>query len=265
MRPLIGISPERDAAPEREFKAGWVLELLIEEYAAMIARYGMQPIVLSSAAGVNEELLSVLDGVLLSGGSDLDPALWSEEALPPGQGDVNLIDQDNIERSSFEHDLVLGCLRAGIPMVGICRGLQQLNVSLGGSLVQDLKVQRGVSGHYEHEQPCALVHEVEAMRNVPWPEELEHRFPVTSTHHQAVDRPAAGLQVLARDTRDGLIELQSRDSGYGPLCTGDKGALVLAAQWHPERMADSPSTRWLMQSLHQASTERARARRGGAG
>ncbi len=263
MRPLVGISPERDASPEREFKAGWVLELLIDEYAHMIAQAGMQPIVLSSAAGVTEELLAPLDAVVLSGGSDLDPSYWNEKPLPPDQGGINLIDTDNVERTAFEHHLVLGCLRRGIPMLGICRGLQQLNVSLGGSLVQDLEVQRGISGHYERLNPCRLVHNVSAVVGSPWPSELETTFAVTSTHHQAVDRPARGLRVLACDTQDGLIELQERDSDYGPLCEGDRGALVLATQWHPERMVGSPSTQWLLARLYKAAAERAEARRTG--
>lgn len=256
MRPLIGISTERSEDPngERPFKAGYTLELQNDLYPALVRRCGGVPVLLSQGGDAAEarELAAGLDGLLLSGGSDLDPALWNEDPLEPG-GNVTTIGGDEIRRTAWEDLLLREALAAGLPVFGICRGLQQINASLGGSLWQDLERQLGAGGHYETDRPSQQVHEaLICARPAGLPAGLPESFPVTSTHHQAVREPGRDLLVFARAAGDDrVIE--------GLLRPGEP--FLLGVQWHPERMADDDSTRRLMDAFLGA----ARARRSAAG
>ncbi|MDR2671227.1 MAG: type 1 glutamine amidotransferase [Oscillospiraceae bacterium] len=149
-------------------------------------------------------------GLLLTGGEDPDPAAY-------GQTVLNDTVQADRARDDWERALFEAFCAAGRPVLGICRGIQAINVFLGGTLIQDLPAQRGLchSGvtHMVRAAPGGFPHAL-----------FGARFPTNSAHHQAVDRPGGGLIPTAW-ADDGVIEaVEGRD------------APVWGVQWHPERM-----------------------------
>jgi putative glutamine amidotransferase len=151
------------------------------------------------------------DGLLLSGGGDVDPRFYGQEPVPGLRG----VDR---ARDQFELSLVARCRRAAIPIFGICRGLQVLNVAFGGTLVQDIPSQRPSEvAHDVRRAKDFLAHEVRAG---------ESELRVNSRHHQAIDRLGRGLRATARSP-EGLVEALE-----GP---GE----IFAVQWHPENLVDA--------------------------
>lgn len=256
MRPLIGVTAERNGDPqgERAFKRGYALEYQNELYSALVRRHGALPVLLPLGGDPEEAcgLVARLDGLLLSGGSDLDPAHWSEDELEPG-GNVEALGEDERLRTNWEHALLEAAFAARLPVFGICRGMQQLNVSLGGSLWQDLERQVGVAGHYETDSPMRRAHDATiCARPEGLPAGLPSRFAVTSTHHQAVRDLGRGLVVFARAADDDRVV-------EGLLRPG--GPFLLGVQWHPERMAEDESTDILFKAFVDAAS--VGGRRGG--
>ncbi len=146
-------------------------------------------------------------GLLLTGGVDADPILYGQRPLPS----VDI----NHERDRQELALLRAFLEGGRPVFGICRGVQLLNIALGGTLVQDLPSQRGIS-HSDVVHPVQAGHPFSAV----WGE----HFPVNSHHHQAIDTLGQGLSATAW-TADGVVEAVQH--GQKPWW---------GVQWHPERM-----------------------------
>jgi putative glutamine amidotransferase len=243
---LIGISTENASDPlaKRAFKKAYTLELQTKDYSDLVRLYGGVPVYISQGIPEDAEtVVSRIDALLLSGGSDLNPALWGEESLEAGIGAVTRITADEILRSDWENSLLAAAFSRGIPVFGICRGLQQMNVFFGGSMWQDLEIQLGISGHQNTKHPYLRAHRVRLERQ---PEillsELEEEFSVTSTHHQVIRKLGNGLKIFARDINDEqIVEGIYRDS--------TDGGFMLAVQWHPERMAKSESTKNIMQSF----------------
>jgi len=166
-----------------------------------------------------EEFIGKLDGLLLPGGGDVAPALYGEEELPEN-GEVNpMLD-------AFELGLARLAVERGMPVFGICRGVQSINVACGGSLYQDLPSQR--PGEVAHRQAEGR-HEVTHRAAIVPGTELAELFPagelmVNSFHHQAVKVPAPGFAVNAY-APDGVIEgLECREKG------------ISGVQFHPEEL-----------------------------
>ena len=175
--------------------------------------------------------LEDLDGLLLPGGPDVDPALYGEDHGP----DLGSVDA---ELDRFEIDLVRRAVAGKLPVLGICRGQQVINVALGGTLHQHLP------GHDKHGLPRShLAHQID----VETDSELGtaaagEPVMVNSLHHQAIKDLAAGLRVTARSS-DGVVEAL------------EGGGMVVAVQCHPEELIeDSPWARRLLQRF----VERAR-------
>ena len=203
---------------------------------------GGEPLVLHGpaadpTAGLAERLQR-FDGVLLPGGADLGPRRYGQEPVP-----------EVVDVVEFQDDLDLAVARTvvdlGLPALAICRGLQVLNVALGGTLVQHLApssvphVDPGGHGECTHEvdvDRASRLHRVVG----------QDRVAVSSYHHQAVDRLGAGLRVVAR-ADDGCIEAVEHET-----------ADVLAVQWHPE---DTHASRASDHALFVDLAERAAARR----
>ncbi len=228
--PLIGITVNCDYNQDRYW--------LPLDYCRCVREAGGAPVLLPPAVDDRaSQVLSRLDGLLLSGGGDVAPLFYGEEPQQ-GLGDVDAA------RDAWEINLALEALRSGLPLLGICRGLQVLNVALGGSIIQHLA------------GPAYLQHMQQAPRHcpshtvaVPPATRLAdllgagERIAVNSFHHQAVREPAPGLQVCAV-ARDGVAEaLESTGSGF-----------VLAVQWHPESL-DHPVTRTLFRGLVRAGAK----------
>jgi putative glutamine amidotransferase len=169
-------------------------------------------------------LLGRVDGLVLVGGGDVDPAHFGEDAHPQVYG-------VEPESDALELALARAALDLGVPMFAICRGMQVLNVAMGGTLDQHITGRDGLSnhgdprqGHAEHPvdvEPGSLLAKAlggEARMDRAW-----------SFHHQAIGRVADGLVVTAR-TDDGVIEAVE-------FADAPDRAWMLAIQWHPERLA----------------------------
>lgn len=158
----------------------------------------------------NPKSLDPLAGLVLSGGTDVDPALY-------GQTRVTVTDEPDRERDEFELKLLNRALEANLPVLAICRGMQVLNVALGGTLFQHL----GATS--KHRQPgVSDAHQV--LFRDGWPDYGSPAM-INSRHHQAVDRLGDGLKVTAV-ADDGVIEAVSY------------GTRVIGVQWHPEDTID---------------------------
>lgn len=212
MKPIIGLSPLYDDEKQGLWMRPGYLDVL---YAC-----GAIPLVLpfdSDAVDV-EQVLSICDGLLMTGGVDVNPRLYGEEPCAEC-GQIQDI------RDELEYRLLDQALEADMPVLGICRGSQILNVFLGGTLYQDLATQRpGCLNHAmmpPYEAPChrVLLEKGEPLHNLLQVDEL----PVNSIHHQAVKRVAPTLIPLAR-SMDGIIE--------GVWMPGKR--FVWGVQWHPE-------------------------------
>ena len=157
-----------------------------------------------------------MTGLLLTGGTDVDPALYGAERLRE-------TDQPDRERDAYESELIRTALSRDLPILAICRGHQILNVVRGGTLIQHLP-------NTEKHKKLTLgipVHEVTLEGSLT---EIfgARKASVNSRHHQAVDRPGDGLIVAARDPEDGVVE--------GLVFPAARFAI--AVQWHPEDMVD---------------------------
>jgi putative glutamine amidotransferase len=174
--------------------------------------------VASDAWSDPEVLADRVDAIVLNGGGDVAPERYGAERLPR-------TDPADERRDTFELGLVRAALDRGLPMLGICRGMQLLNVALGGTLVQDLAPVTSL----EHEVADPWdrpVHDIEVEPGSLLARAVgASRARVNSAHHQAVDRLGDGLRVTAR-APDGVIEAFEDERG-----------LLFGVQWHPEFMA----------------------------
>ena len=170
-------------------------------------------------AEITEQVLDRIDGLIITGGRDVDPAAYGHDPHPR-------TDEPDRHRDAWEFALIDGALRRRMPVLGICRGAQVLNVALGGTLHQHLP---DILGHARHQQGNA-VFSTSTVRTVEG-SKLAALIGETSDaqcyHHQAIDRLGDGLVVSARDD-DGVIEAVEMP-GHD---------FVLAVQWHPEETLD---------------------------
>ncbi len=235
-RPVIGITiyaPEPGLEPPA-FS-------LPTGYVHAVALAGGIPLLLAPARGLADSILDRIDGLLLSGGGDLDPALHRGGTHPEVYGVSR-------ERDEFEIELVLRALeRPDLPVVGICRGMQVFNVALGGDLVLDIPEHRGQ----------AVVHRLPPKRPTRHAVALDPGGPlvklygareldVATWHHQEVGRLGRGLRPVAH-APDGVIE----------AIVHEDHPFVLGVQWHPElQVRAEPVQRRLFERL----VERAKPR-----
>ena len=255
MAPIIGITgtlkEDVEAAAERPLGRYVRTDL---DYVEGVAGAGGAPVVLPplgearSAASV----VGCLDGLLLSGGSDLDPGYYGEEPDPELGPTIP-------ERDAFEMALVDLALRRGIPIFGICRGLQVLNVALGGTLYQDLPSQweGDVLKHRQVTPKWQPSHEVE-VRDGTYTAEIMGRggvVKVNSYHHQGIRDLAEGLAVTAR-SEDGVVEaVESKD-------LSDRW--LLGVQWHAEAMRGVGPQQERLFEAHVSAAERHALRKAAA-
>ncbi|KWX65792.1 gamma-glutamyl-gamma-aminobutyrate hydrolase family protein [Mycobacterium sp. NAZ190054] len=176
---------------------------------------------------VADRVLDGLDGLIITGGRDVDPGTYGAQPHPNTDRPV----ADGRTRDAFEFALLRAALRRGLPVLGICRGAQVLNVALGGTLHQHLP---DVVGHTRHQQGNA-VFSTSSIATVPGTRVAALVGPDTQAqcyHHQAIDRLGDGLVISASDTADGVIEAVEVDAARYPE------RWVVAVQWHPEERLD---------------------------
>ena len=201
-----------------------------QPYARAVEMAGAKPVLEQARPGLQ---IGRCSGLLLTGGSDVNPALYGEQADPKTQP------PDDV-RDAAEATLIDEALARDLPLLAICRGMQMLNVHLGGSLIQHLP------GGDRHVKKTPENKGLPAHRVVIEPGTIlagiAHRetWDVNSRHHQAVARLGSGLRVCAKDPEDGVVEaVELPGRRY-----------VLAVQWHPEnQVAEDPEQRGLFQSF----------------
>src|SRR3954468_10666745 len=219
-RPVIGLC----AALERAQWGVWnsFAHLLPREYSDAVQRAGGIALLLPPDARATEqpdELLDLLDGLILAGGSDIDPAAYGEVTHAET---INT----NPERDAFEIALAEAAIARDLPFLGICRGMQVLNVARGGTLLQHLPESHGHDDHRRN--PGSFDGADHLVRldagSPPARAAGEARHRTLSHHHQGVDRVGDGLVVTGHSELDDLpeaVELPDR-------------RFVLGVQWHPE-------------------------------
>ncbi len=237
-RPVIGIC----TALEQARWSVWDLRavLLPYNYVTAVQRAGGLAVLLPPDEQVvddPDEMLDRIDGLMLAGGSDIDPGSYGEAPEPETIGNVP-------ERDRFEIALARRALERDLPLLGICRGMQLMNVARGGTLLQHLP---NTYGHEDHRRSVGSFdgadHDV-----VLKPGSLaasaagEERHGTKSHHHQGVDRIGDGLTVTGHSTLDELPETLEADG-----CR-----FALGVQWHPE----ADETSGLIAALVRASEPR---------
>jgi putative glutamine amidotransferase len=223
--PLIGISCYRQQARWGAWDRR--AALLPDQYVSSVAAAGGIPVLLPPVPLI-EQTVTRLDALVLAGGGDIDPGRYGAERSPH-------CGPSSAERDSAELGLAAAALAAGVPVLGICRGLQVLNVALGGTLHQHLPDLTGHDGH-SPEAAGYGAHEVSVapgsrLAAILGRTDLTDHLPVVvpTHHHQAIDAIGTGLAATAWAT-DGTIEAAELDPGQHPF--------VVAVQWHPEAGED---------------------------
>jgi len=245
--PLILISPHIESKGD-EF--GDLSISLSETYQQALMGCGAIPLALpaSISRGLIAECVSRSDGVLLTGGEDVDPRLYGN-GLPPRLRGTVTVTPDGGARDLRELMLIDEAFRQRKPLLAICRGHQILNVALGGTLVPDILARRPRAiNHRRLDRRSEIVHDVRLT-----PGSLlakitgKQKLGVNSTHHQAVARVAAPLQVAAVSS-DGIIESLELRPGAAEMLP-----FLLSVQFHPERLVDRyPEHRAIFRGFTQA-------------
>jgi putative glutamine amidotransferase len=242
MAPVIGITTYDDEASWRSWTAR--AALLPYVYVDAVRRGGGRPVLLPPGGDQDEASATVagLDGLIVSGGPDIDPVRYGKARDPRTQPSIPV-------RDDWDLAVTSAALAAGVPLLAICRGMQVLNVCRGGTLHQHVP---DLVGHNRHEGGPGYFgrHQVRVSPGsmlagiLPEP----GYFSVPTHHHQAVDLPGDGLRAVAWE-EDGLIEAVEA----GPSELDGLSGFVLGVQWHPERGDDMR----LFSALVSAASERA--------
>jgi putative glutamine amidotransferase len=234
MGPVIGITPEliripKQAQSEAEGKQTLSLD---DRYCRALRDAGGIPVLLPPALDPREiqTLLRKIDGLLLSGGDDIDPRFY-------GESPVSSLNLSADLRTEHEILLIQEAIHSHRPVLGICLGMQTMNVALGGSLIQDIAVQRPGSLNHRGVHPVDLQGGTLLTRILP----AQKSISVRSSHHQAIDRIGDRLRVSAY-APDGIIE--AIEIPGHPFFVG--------VQWHPERGRDGTHDRALFEAFVKA-------------
>ena len=210
-KPVIGLSPKVDSIGDPGVRSG---------YLSGVRQSGGVPLIFPLGADEEEgaQLCRLCDGFILTGGPDVDPRFYGEESLPE-MGEISPA------RDTLEFMIFAQAMKADKPVLGVCRGVQMLNVALGGTLYQDLPTQQPSSiAHRQSESGNQATHvglptEDSPLRSIS----SQAEWPVNSFHHQAIKDPAPSLKVMAH-APDGVIE-----AVYRP-----ESRFMWGVQWHPE-------------------------------
>lgn len=238
-KPLVGVIAY-NLEPGRVEGWGTGATAVPSPYLECLRRAGARPFLVSAPDdGSPAETLAPFDGLVLIGGGDVDPGQYGQEQHP----DVYGVDRD---RDALEIALLHEADRTEMPVLGICRGLQVVNVSFGGTLHQHLPDVPGLDSH--RAPPRGLIHEVKVAELSRLHEACGRvALEAASWHHQGIDHLGEGLVPVAW-SGDGLIEAVERPDGW-----------VVAVQWHPEETA---ATDPAQQGVFHAFAEQARERGG---
>lgn len=238
-RPLIGISGRRWPATYLgehvpPAMSELTFDLHFSDYPRSVSLAGGLPVELTRDADVHE-MVAHLDGLVLTGGADIEPANYNR-APEPGLGDTEP------ERDRWEIELFAAARAREIPVLAICRGLQLVNVIYGGTLRQDVELAEGAGHPQWNVNGREATHGVDLVEGTVTSSLYQGPLAVNSLHHQVVEEVGEGLLISAKAT-DGVVEgLETPDGA------------VLAVQWHPELLAaPDPTFRWLVDAAKAAT------------
>ena len=235
VRPTIGLTSASVVIGDR------LTDITQREYTAAVVAAGGLPRILPSISGLSAaEVRSGLDGLILTGGGDVDPLRYGEAPRP----ETAAVDD---ERDAFEIALVRLAVEEGLPLLGICRGAQVINVALGGSLIQHLPAVT-TERHLVVEDRNSVAHRVTIAEGSVLGEIVgEHWIGVNSVHHQGLSRVATVLQPVGW-SEDCLVEAVEHPD-----------LPLIGVQWHPESMQRQPEQRrlfeWLVERARSLSRE----------
>ncbi len=196
---------------------------LKSSYCEIVSLLGGIPLILPYRVKEDvNEVISIADGIILTGGNDPDPLLFGEEPVPE-LGKIEPL------RDKLEVSLVEKAVQKNIPLLGICKGFQILNLALGGNIIQDIN--REVNENIKHMQEAPKYHPTHSIytKNNKIANEIfsgSKQLKVNSFHHQGIREVTDPLKALA-ESPDGLIEMASDEEGN-----------LLGVQWHPEKLND---------------------------
>jgi gamma-glutamyl-gamma-aminobutyrate hydrolase PuuD len=217
VKPIIGITSYAEQARWGVWDAP--AALIPMAYVRAVELAGGRPLLVPPSEDAIEETLDALDGLLLSGGSDLDPDLYGAESHPETDG-------VRPERDRAEVALLAAALERDMPVLAVCRGSQVLNVARGGDLVQHLPDVVGDERH-KHTPGEFADHDVDLQAGTRLQQLLGDRAPVKSHHHQGYGRLGEGLVEAAR-AEDGTVE----------AIEDPNRRFALGVLWHPEEGED---------------------------
>jgi putative glutamine amidotransferase len=231
VRPLVGITGARIHAAEIASTPGILLHAFTDAYYAVypaaVGRAGGQPVQLPRENDP-AAIVGRLDALVLAGGQDVDPRLYGRQ---PTAASTRL---DPV-RDRFELELALAAIERDVPLVGICRGAQLLNVALGGTLIDDLAGEQQIEHAVVLYPPDARVHEVRLSDGSLLREIYGESVSVNSFHRQGIGGLGAGVRATGL-APDGVIE------GIEVA-----GARAVGVQWHPEMLSEiDPLLTWLI-------------------
>lgn len=202
MKPLVGITPDCSGGRYS----------VKEAYVSSLSRFGIETLILSF--DIHPNTIRGLDGIVISGGDDINPSFYGEEPL----FELKLIDD---LRTTFEMSLFRACLRSARPILGICNGMQLMNVALGGTLYQDIDSQRTLALDHKSGYHTIIMQANDLI--------AEGSYEVNTAHHQALKDLGKTVESIAK-CDDGIVEAIS--VGNHPFALG--------VQWHPEREPLTP-------------------------
>lgn len=241
--PLIGITGQERFGHQIErmppFVGREAIETFLSPYIDCVIAAGGTPVLLSRRSDP-AAVIQKLDGLLLTGGEDVDPRRYNSI---PTSNSTPL----DVGRDGFELSLVDAAITLGVPTLGICRGAQLLNVARGGTLIAHLSPSEGEAHSYPGYPGAHRSQKLEIAADSELFEIFGPEMSVNSYHHQAVDTVGRGLKVVA-SARDGIteaIELEGHD--------------VLGVQWHPEMFSGDPVFSWLVGKAVQFALDAPRA------
>lgn len=219
VKPVIGLTTYKQRAQTGVWDV--TAAFLPAVYFEAVQRAGGIPVLLPPQpvdAEIVGRVLDGLDGIIVTGGADVDPARYGQDAAPE-------TDKPHLERDAWEDALLSAAIDRELPFLGICRGMQVLNVNRGGSLHQHLPAVVG-DDRYRIGKGEFATNEVVVEPGSELDALVGAKLPVKSYHHQAVDAVGDGLRVTAR-TDDGIVQaVELEGVPFG-----------LAVQWHPEEDA----------------------------
>ena len=239
-KPIIGIGSDVQSPPgERERSFVYLT------YVEALRRAGAIPVLIPPQPENAAEVIAGLDGLVLAGGDDCDPAAYGEERHPTVDRPMDP------RRQSNDLGLAQAARQHGLPTLGICLGLQVMNVAAGGTLVQDIDSHIETEIRHASEPEDRGRHDVIVEQGTRLGQILQGReYNVNSSHHQAIGKVGEGLRVTAH-APDGIVE--GLEDPRHPFYVG--------VQWHPEDMGGEGSAETLFGAFIEAAREHARKKR----